>query len=405
MMPGIHSELGASSCERWWNCPGSVRLSRGVERHDTAHSIEGTAAHKLAELCLSNGQEAVEYVERTICAVDITPAIADRVQVFLDDVRSMIPDIALLRDVQIEVRFDLSPLDPPAPMFGTADVVIYVPVWRKLYVRDYKNGWLFVDVTDNKQLRYYALGAILALGPDCPVSEIEVTIVQPRCTADPIRRETFDAVELAEWSVDLMAHARATLDPDAPTKAGKWCKFCPVESTCRTRAEFALTASYADAQNDFTLPNPELLTPEESALLLDREAAIRAFLDAHHEHCKRNPPPGWKLTESQGRDAWRDQDDAEVTLSAIHEIDPWEPRELKSPAVARETLVVQIRERIGVKVRGSKKQAEAEARAALAELIHKPRIGVKLVPESSPLPALPTHGGEFIESAPSEPET
>jgi hypothetical protein len=404
-LPDIHSELGASSCERWWNCPGSVRLSRGVERHDTAHSIEGTAAHKLAELCLTNGQEAVEYVGRVILTVDITPAIADRVQVFLDDVRIMIPDIALARDLQIEVRFNLSPLDPPAPMFGTADVVIYVPVWRKLYVRDYKNGWLFVDVTDNKQLRYYALGAMLALGADSPVSEIEVTIVQPRCTTDPIRRETFDAVELAEWSVDLMAHAHATLDPDPPTRAGKWCKFCPVEGSCRTRAEAQMLAAHADAQADFALPNPELLTPEESAVLLHREAAIRAFLDAHHEHCKRNPPPGWKLTESQGRDAWRDQSDAEVTLQAIHEIEPWAPRELISPAVARETLVTQIRERLGVKVRGSKKQAEAAARLALVDLIHKPRTGVKLVPESSPLPALPTHGGEFLLSAPSEPET
>lgn len=416
MTDHVHSELGASSCERWWNCPASVRLSRGVPRTDTEASQRGTAEHEIAQMCLVNNQDAIEYVGRTIAGVEIDAEAAERVQVFLDDVRELIPAVALRDSLMVEVKFSLESLNPPAPMFGTADVAVYVPVWRKLFVRDYKSGWHFVSATDNKQLKYYALGASLALGADHPVSEIEVSIIQPRHTSQQVRRDTFDAIELAEWSLELMNHAADTMEPDAPANAGPWCKFCPVEGSCQTRA----AARLADAQIEFAevmvpredwagevtvarLPDPRILTPAEVSHLLRRAPEIEDFITALRVHAvaainRGEEIPGWKLTATDGRTAWRDQAEAETELLLL-EVDPFAPRELISPAVARKALAATIRERLGAKVRGSAKQAEAEARATLAALTHKPKTGVALVPDTDPRPSLSTGGSEFLESS------
>ena len=75
-----HSELGASSCERWWNCPGSVAASRGMPNRSSPAAELGTAAHEVAELCLRNGQDALEYVGRTVNGIEIDAHTADKVQ-------------------------------------------------------------------------------------------------------------------------------------------------------------------------------------------------------------------------------------------------------------------------------------------------------------------------------------
>jgi len=47
-----HSPIGASSAERWINCPASVRLSEGCKKPAGIYAEEGTAAHSLCEECL-----------------------------------------------------------------------------------------------------------------------------------------------------------------------------------------------------------------------------------------------------------------------------------------------------------------------------------------------------------------
>ena len=61
-----HSALGASSCKRWWHCPGSVSLSAGLPNESSDAAREGTAAHALAEQCLTYYQDAAELIDRTL---------------------------------------------------------------------------------------------------------------------------------------------------------------------------------------------------------------------------------------------------------------------------------------------------------------------------------------------------
>ena len=50
-----HSLVGASSCERWWNCPGSNALIAKLPTPpNTKYAAEGTVAHALCEDVLKN---------------------------------------------------------------------------------------------------------------------------------------------------------------------------------------------------------------------------------------------------------------------------------------------------------------------------------------------------------------
>ena len=47
---------------RWKKCPGSVRLSAGIESKSSSYAEEGSAAHALAELCLVRGATPRTYL-------------------------------------------------------------------------------------------------------------------------------------------------------------------------------------------------------------------------------------------------------------------------------------------------------------------------------------------------------
>jgi hypothetical protein len=382
-----HSELGASICYRWWNCPGSVALTRGMENPPTDASRKGTAAHELAQKCLDSGDDATDYIGLTYAGEPVDQAMAEAVQMYLDDCRSLPEDVASER--MVEVQFDLSKLHPPAPMYGTADFVAYDPLTATLYVRDYKNGFLPVDAVDNPQLKYYALGAMLKLNK--PVMRVEVTICQPNGVGASIKRDTFNAQGhdgLRVWGYQLMEHARATQEPDAPLVAGDWCSktFCPARGKCPAHTSQALAIAQAEFGGP---PAVAVLTPEELGAVLSKLDLLRAWIKdveaaAVGELNAGRDVPGWKLIEKESnRDSWTDEAEAETILSAVYEVDPYATPKLASPAQIRGRLAASIQAARG----GTKKAAEAEARKLLKPLAYRPTRAA-LAPATDPRPAL-----------------
>ena len=411
-----HSELGASACKRWWNCPGSVALSRGIPNRSSPYAAEGTAAHELAEACLTRGQDAIEYIDRSFGEYVVTTEMAEAVQVYLDECRR-VPG-----ERHIEVRFNLADITPPAPMFGTADCVVYDPSTLTLRVVDLKYGaGVQVQAKDNPQLRYYALGAMLAF-PQYNVQRVEAVIVQPRAFGAPIRSTEIDPVDLWEWSVALIRHAEQALVPDAPLAAGDWCRFCPAAGQCTAQRDTALAVAVDEFASTDTYPDlPEpppldarLLTPEQVAEALARVPMVESFirdLQAHgRQLATQGALPGWKMVPTRPTARWTDVAEAADMLVAVHEMPEaaiYEPRNLVSPAKAREALTAQIlASRLadyapgqGVK-KPTKKQAEEDARAALAGLITSTSGGENLVPDADARPALPAAGAEFAALPP-----
>jgi len=306
----VHSEFGASSCYRWSACPGSVALSRDIPRRDTVFSLEGTAAHALGEMAYQKGRPADTWLGAEIEGVEVTENMVDAVNIYLEFLKETIESEDA---VFVEHRITLEKLNPPAPMFGTADMLIYRRAEKKLWVVDYKHGQgVPVEAKGNKQLRYYALGGWLALGNDQPVDEIEAVIVQPRAPHQdgPIRSETFTSGELLDFYSDISQAVELALQDDAPLVTGGHCKFCPAAAQCPARKDYATELAQVDFSSDVLSPlDPRLLPVEQVGDLLTKVDILKDWITSL-ERCVKEKleagesVPGWKLVNKRPMRKW-----------------------------------------------------------------------------------------------------
>jgi hypothetical protein len=204
---------GGSIADRWMRCPGSVRLCRSVAARESVYASEGTHAHEEAQRCFE-----------THCHTN-DPELA----LYVDHCRNL---MELADRYWIEQPVSLESFNAPAPMWGTLDFAAYISRRRELHIVDLKyDKGVWVNAKGNTQLEFYTLGAIALV--NAFVVKVLTTIIQPRFqNADPIRSAVLDPVELAEFSIELMAAAKKTLEPDAPAVTGSHCKFCPAQTAC-----------------------------------------------------------------------------------------------------------------------------------------------------------------------------
>jgi len=347
----FHSTLGASGMYRWAACPGSVRESVGIESESSAYAKEGTAAHALAEACLTNEYNAAFFVGTEFvyddhgeaCTIVPDAEFAEHVQVYLDAVR----EIAEIGDdtvLLVEHKFHLK--DIHASLFGTADAVIWRPDTQTLFVYDLKFGaGLPVEVMGNSQLKYYALGALITTG--YPAKTVEFGIVQPRCFhADgPIRTVAMHAADLIDFAGDLMAAVAATENPDAPLHAGDWCRFCPAKikadgQVCKEierRKNEAMKLEFADDQPY----DPNVLSRALAAIPIVKAwiAAVDSF--AYSEAEAGRSIPGYKLVEKRATRKWNTDDKLALikalSVSGVGTVNFVEEK-MKSPAQVEKIL-------------------------------------------------------------------
>lgn len=332
----VHSKVGASVAERFFNCPGSVRLCATVPNPPTVYAAEGTVAHDVGASILLRGIKSHipvgTVVEQDGFIIKVTDEMMDAVAVYVDHVKSLRKPP---RDiVVIEHEFHLDHIHPD--LYGTADCVIWKPDSRVLHVIDYKHGaGKPVHVKGNKQLRYYALGALLSSGFNA--REVTVWIVQPRCEYEggAIRSETFAAFDLIEWAADLLAAVKATEDPNAPLVPGDHCRgtFCPAAAICPALAERAL----AVARTEFSPVVP--YDPAKLKFALDSRDAIKAFIKALDEFAYaeamagRLPAEvGYKLVEKRAIRQWKDEQATIYYFGGQYSDRIYDPQTLKSPA-------------------------------------------------------------------------
>lgn len=248
----VHAILGASSADRWFKCPGSIRMSKGMPNRSSRYAQEGTVAHHLCELSLDSdvaphwfiGQwldskgnltdDAPEETEDENLAFEIDEDMADAVSMYTNYICEEIEKVGKeypsgKLHTFLEKGFDLSRLYPG--MFGTNDYSIFVE-GEILIVIDYKHGrGKVVEAKNNPQLLYYALGAILEICKDRGTLPkiIRTVIVQPRAAHrdGPIREWDYTLDEVIAFSEELVAAAIRTEDPNAPLVPGEsQCFFC-----------------------------------------------------------------------------------------------------------------------------------------------------------------------------------
>jgi len=384
-----HSPLGASSAYRWMRCPGSIRLSKGMPKQDSMYAKEGTAAHVLAENCLLQCKKAADCLDEII-AVDgtnftVDTEMAEAVQVHLDAINT----IRKAGDVMaVEQRFDLGHFYPG--MFGTNDCSLYRPTTGELSIFDYKHGrGVPVEAENNPQLLYYGLGAATAT-PGRKLTTVTLVVVQPRCNhpEGPVRSWSLDAVDLLDWSADLVAAAEDTEKTNAPLQAGYHCKFCPAAPKCPALRDQVMQTACADFSADLVFPEPETFAAADLARVLSEADLLETWIHrvrdyAYFEADSGRAISGFKLVAKRGKRIWRDKALSLDFLRGygMEDADIYQPPKVKSPT--------QIE-----KVIGRKNMPD------LAHLVVKYSSGTVLVEEADSRPAL--SGSAEQDFAPSE---
>jgi hypothetical protein len=310
-------------------CPGSIRMSAGIPETSSRYAEEGTAAHTLAETILRSYLEPANEAARAAAIeaqLTATVEMLEAVEVYVDKVmsyaRSGVEVIVL-----IEQRVTLDRLGLAAPVYGTSDLIAYVPSLRRLIVGDYKHGaGVAVEVEENTQLKIYGLGAwvSVAVPRGWIVESVETFICQPRKDHDlgPVRSHTYSAAEIVDFAFEVEAAVTATLDPEAALVAGDHCRFCPAKALCTARLDEMSAAVPAVFPG---LPAVSAMSVEQAAEILaiadrvkfaDWLDDVRGFLQAEAEQGR--SVPGFKLVAKRANRSWKEADSVIVSRLAEH---------------------------------------------------------------------------------------
>lgn len=224
-----------------------------------------------------------------------------------------------------------------------------------------------VEAEHSPQLMLYALGALNAFGSLYDITEVAVTIFQPRRSNVSTWRSP--VAELETWA-EQVVKPRAALAArgDGEFTPGEWCRFCKLAPTCRTRAE----ANLALAKHEFAPPAE--LTDAEIAQLLDQLPDLKAWaadVEVHALSLAVNQGktwPGFKLVEGRSVRKYSDESAVATAAEAVG-VDVWD-RKLKT--------ITALEKQLGKKL----------FTTLLGDLVVKPSGKPTLVLESDKRPAL-----------------
>ena len=296
MAPETHALLSASSSHRWLNCPPSVRLSEGIPDQGSDYAREGTDAHSLCEFKLRRllGMDAADPTEHLDWyngeMEECAEGYASYVLELVEKAKETCADPVVL----VEQRVDFSRFVEGG--FGTADCVIIAD--GTMNVIDYKHGKGVEDSADNNpQMMLYAVGALEIFDGIYDISEIRMTIYQPRIGNISVSTVTKSA--LLDWANgELTEKAKLAYEGGGEYACGGWCRFCKAKAVCRKRAEENLKM----AQYDFA--PADTLDETEIAAVLDQADELAAWVTDVKEYALSQALqgvryPGYKVVEGR----------------------------------------------------------------------------------------------------------
>ena len=362
---GNHAILSASSSHRWLHCLPSARLELEFESTSGTAAEEGSAAHALSEhklkkaLHIRSKRPISEYDSDEM--EECTDAYVDFVMEQVELARNSCNDPIIL----IEKRLDFSCYVPDG--FGTGDCLIISD--DRLHIIDFKYGMgVLVDAVDNPQMKLYALGALEIYDSLYDISEVSMTIFQPR--RENVSTWTVPVEELKCWAEEeLKPKAAKAYNGEGEYIPGEWCTFCKAAVRCRARAEEKLKL----AQTEFKMP--PLLTDNEIEEILfilpdltKWANEITAYAtDAAVNHGKEWN--GFKVVEGRSVRKYKDEDAiAEKALASGFK------------DIYRKSLIPMTEMQ--------KLMGKAKFEEILGDLIYKPPGKPTLVPNSDKRPAM-----------------
>lgn len=268
-MPSEHAILSASGSHRWLACTPSARLEQEFSDTDSTASLEGTAAHSLAEHKLKKKLKMQSTRPNTIYDNDEMEMYTDDYSDYVVEQYTKAKRYDENAKVLIEQRLDFSCYVPEG--FGTGDAVIVSK--GKLHIIDLKYGLgVLVNAEKNPQMMLYALGALRKYEKEYEIKKVKLTIFQPR-RENVTTWETTTAA-LKKWANKILRpKAEMAYRGTGKYEPGAHCQFCKAAIKCRARAEEKLKL----AKEEFK--KPPLITDNEIENVLAKIPDIKKWCD------------------------------------------------------------------------------------------------------------------------------
>lgn len=398
-----HSVFAPSASKMWLSCSGSLIPNLLAADSAGFDAAQGTVAHAVGEEWLRSGYRPTHRVGEVVKVVEhdktfeitIDDTMLDYVSEYVAWCREL-PGVHL-----VEVRVDFSDLTPIPNQGGTSDHIALQP--RVLTITDLKYGvGVQVFAEDNTQGLLYAYGAFRKYDELFDFDEIVIRICQPRLSHFDTWRISRE--QLLEFAKYARKRAYAAWEPDAPrTPTKEGCLWCRVKAGCAANAvlqERLLDGVFDNLEAPVTVEEERrlkedldgglyymkrrdirALTTEQMASLLPFRKAAESWWKNLDEELERRcingeHVPGYKLVESRTNRAFRDEDEAGMTLvDAGVPFDSVYPRGMISPAQSEDAL----------RKAGIEKKAIPEI---LEPLVTKPKGKPTMAPLSDKRPAI-----------------
>lgn len=344
-MPEAHSKWSASGFKKIMLCPGSKVLEAGAADKSSIYAAEGTAAHELLEMVLTEGTPAAGYVGRIIevkesdatYQIEVTDDMARYIQGVADFVLDLKGDDGVLMVEQQLCYAEYIDVDRDEG-WGTGDVVI--AKGNRLIVLDLKYGkGVEVSVEENPQLMLYGLGALDKLnGIAGDFEEVELIIAQPRINNEPSRWVT-TVEHLEAWGrSSARSHVNTAKNAVKMHDSGpEWnevylrpgeeqCRFCKAKAICPAlKTEVALQVSSAPATVDEFkhITDPKTFSEPDLARAMSACDLIETWVSAVRAEVERRllagtPVAGFKIVQGkQGNRAWTSKTEVEEVMKSM----------------------------------------------------------------------------------------
>lgn len=306
----------ASSSGRWIPCPESAWLEPGYPDLESAAAREGTAAHEMAELVLTNQFAIEELVNRPASnGVVMTGEMVPYVQTYVDHVLSHGVGFWVEKDIVIETRVGDIPGRCDGASFG------FDLTSGHLFIDDFKYGYRPVEIFENWQQLIYAIGMYLKIGPS--VQTITMSVIQPRCHhhEGPVRSWTITADQLVDYMHKIVAAKEAVHSPNRQRRTGPHCRDCKALADCPAAMVAGMNAI------DVTMQSlPDTKSPQEISRLLDLLTSASKTIDhllsgvtAKAEAMIKNgqPIPDYIFEPGKGNRKFKNDDEAIAIAKAL----------------------------------------------------------------------------------------
>ena len=376
MPPNSHAILSASSSHRWMNCTPSARLEREFADRETEAAAEGTAAHALCEHKL---RRALKMRSRK----PVSKYDCDEMDAYTDGyVEFVLEQLAQAKLecadplVLIEQRLDFSCWVPEG--FGTGDCIIVAD--KLLHIIDFKYGQgVLVEAEENPQMMLYALGALRLFDSLYDITEVSMSIYQPR--RDNVSTWAISVDELNAWAENVLKpKAELAHKGKGDYLPGPWCQFCKAAVKCRARAEEKLQLAR------FEFAPPPLLSDEEIEDILTKLDDLTKWaseIQAYAQDAAVNHGKAWKGFKLVATRTNRKYTDEEAVIQAA--------KDAGYTDIFKKSLIpiTEMEKLMGKK----------NFTSILGSLVEKPQGRPTLVPETDKRPALKKTGAgeEFTE--------